>query len=164
MELHKQQLEFQQFTLQKTELQQNKLEELLVNSLNGLKNSEKDTIYSQSTIYNLTETFEYVPENDKTFEAFYWHYEDIVNVDCEQWPRKKRYVYCEENWEQPNNRFVDFILPKKTTDLDFSETFKLLSELFGPNNLVPQTLEMPKHIQGQSARFPNVCSIGEQAL
>ena len=29
--------------------------------------------------------------------------------------------------------FVDFILHKKTTDLDFSETIKLLSELFGPN-------------------------------
>ena len=35
MELHKQQLEFQQFTLQKTELQLKQLEELLVNSLNG---------------------------------------------------------------------------------------------------------------------------------
>ena len=35
MESHKQQLEFQQFTLQKTELQQKQLEELLVNSLNG---------------------------------------------------------------------------------------------------------------------------------
>ena len=41
MELHKQQIEFQQFTLQKTELQQKQLEELLVNSLNGSKNSEK---------------------------------------------------------------------------------------------------------------------------
>ena len=28
---------------------------------------------------------------------------------------------------------VDFILPKKTTDLDFSETIKLLSKLFGTN-------------------------------
>ena len=37
MELHKQQLEFQQFTLQKTELQQKCFEELLVNSLNGSK-------------------------------------------------------------------------------------------------------------------------------
>ena len=35
LELHKQQLEFQQFTLQKTELQQKHVEELLVNSLNG---------------------------------------------------------------------------------------------------------------------------------
>ena len=30
-----------------------------------------------------------------------------------------------------HNRFVDFILPKKTTDLDFSETINLL---FGPNS------------------------------
>ena len=35
MELHKQQLEFQPYTLQKTELQQKHFEELLVNSLNG---------------------------------------------------------------------------------------------------------------------------------
>ena len=31
------------------------------------KNSEKDTIFSQSTIYNSIDTFEYIPENDKTF-------------------------------------------------------------------------------------------------
>ena len=61
------------------------------------KNSE-NTIFSQSSIYNSIETFEYVPENDKIFEAFY---KDIFNVDCEQWPCKKRYVYYEENWEQP---------------------------------------------------------------
>ena len=35
------------------------------------KNSEKDTVFSQSTIYNPIDIFEYVPENDKTFEAFY---------------------------------------------------------------------------------------------
>ena len=34
MELHKQQLKFQQFIQQKTELQQKHFEELLVNSLN----------------------------------------------------------------------------------------------------------------------------------
>ena len=57
------------------------------------KNSEKDTIFSQSTIYNSINQFEYVPENDKTFEAFYRRYEYIFNVDCEQWPSEKRYVY-----------------------------------------------------------------------
>ena len=46
------------------------------------KNSEKDTIFSQSTIYNSIDTFEYVPENEKTFEAFSRRYEDIINVDC----------------------------------------------------------------------------------
>ena len=57
-----------------------------------------------------------------------------------------------------HNRFVDFILPKKTIDLDFSETIR------AQHNLVLQTLEIPKHSQGQPARFSNVCSIGEQAL
>ena len=90
MELHKQQLEFQQLTLQKTELQQKHFKELLVNSLNGSNNSEKSTIFSQSSIYNMTETFEYVSENDKTFEDFYQRYEDIFNVDWEKWPCIKK--------------------------------------------------------------------------
>ena len=34
------------------------------------KKPEKDTIFSQNTIYNSIEKFEYVPENDKTFEVF----------------------------------------------------------------------------------------------
>ena len=66
MELHKQQVKFQQFTLQKTELKQKQLEKLLLNLWNGSKNSEKDTIFSQSTIYNSIEIFQYVPETDKT--------------------------------------------------------------------------------------------------
>ena len=111
MELHKQQLEFQLFTLQKTEQQQKQLEELHINSLNGSKNSEKDAIFSQSSIYNSIDTFEYVPENDKTFEAFYWRYEDIFNVDCEQWPSKKKIrLLLRKLGTAEHNRFVDFIL------------------------------------------------------
>ena len=41
MELHKQHIEFQQFTQQKTELQQKLLEKLRVNSLNGSKTLKK---------------------------------------------------------------------------------------------------------------------------
>ena len=123
MELYKQQLKYQLFTLQKTELQQKYFEELLVNTLNGSKNSEKHTIFSESTPYNSIETFEYVPENDKMFEAFYRRYEDIFNVDCEQWPSKKKVrLLLRKLGTIEHNRFIDFILPKKTTDLDFSET------------------------------------------
>ena len=53
------------------------------------KTLKKDKIFSLSTIYNSIDTFEYVPENDKVFEAFYRRYEDIFNIDCEEWPRKK---------------------------------------------------------------------------
>ena len=47
------------------------MKELLLKSLNGTKTSENDTTFSQGTIYRTIETFEYVPENDKTFAAFY---------------------------------------------------------------------------------------------
>ena len=98
------------------------------------KNSEKDTVFSQSTIYNSTETFESVPVNDKTFEAFNRSYEDIFTVDCEQWPSEKTVrQLLRKLGTTEHNRFVDFMLPKKTTDLDFSETIKLLLEQFGPN-------------------------------
>ena len=46
---------------------------------------------------------------------------------------KKVYLQLRKLGTTEHNRFVEFILTKKTTDLDFSETIKLLSELFGPN-------------------------------
>ena len=50
----------------KSEERQNQMEELLLKSLNGIKTSEKDTTFSQDTIYSTRETLGYVPENDKT--------------------------------------------------------------------------------------------------
>ena len=78
LRLHKQQLKFQHLTLQKTELQQKHFDELHVNSLNGSKFWKRHDIFP---IYNSIETFEYIPEKDKTFEAFYSRYEHIFNVD-----------------------------------------------------------------------------------
>ena len=65
----------------------------------------KDTIFSQCTMYNSIETFEYVPENDKTLEAFYRRYEDIFNVACE----KKVRLLLRKLGTTEHNRFVDFI-------------------------------------------------------
>ena len=91
-------------------------------------------MFSQITIYKSIETFEYVPENEKKFEAINWRYEDIFNVDCEEWPWEKKVgLLLRKLGTTEHNRFVGFILPKKTTDLEFSEIIKLLSELFGPN-------------------------------
>ena len=56
------------------------MEELLLKSLNCTKAPEKNI-----TMYNTIETFECVPENDKTFDAFYRRYEDVFNVDCKEW-------------------------------------------------------------------------------
>ena len=50
----------------KSEERQNQMEELLLKALNGTKTSENDI-----TMCSTIETFEHVPENDKTFDAFY---------------------------------------------------------------------------------------------
>ena len=118
--------------LMKSEERQNQMEELLLKSLNGTKTSENET-FSQGTIYSTIETFESVPENNKTFYAFYRRFED---VDCKEWSNKKKVrLLLRKLCTTKHIRFVDFILPRKKTtmNLEFSETVKLLSELFGPN-------------------------------
>ena len=72
-------------TLMKSEERQNQMEELVLKSLNGTKTSENDI-----TMYSTIETFEYVPENDKTFDAFYKRYEDVFNVDRKEWSNEKK--------------------------------------------------------------------------
>ena len=67
----------------KSEERQNRMEEVLLKSLNSTKTSENDTFY-QGTIYNTMETFEGIPEKDKTFDAFYRRYEALFNVDCKE--------------------------------------------------------------------------------
>ena len=64
---------------------QNQMEKLLLKLLNSTKTSE-----NYYTMYSTIETFEYVPENDKNFDAFYRRYEDIFNVDCKEWSNEKK--------------------------------------------------------------------------
>ena len=80
------------------------------------------------------ETFIYLPPEDKTFEAFYRRYEDRFTVDCEDWTNaKKVHFLLRKLGTTEYSKFVDYILPKKTSELEFSEAVKLLSELFSPN-------------------------------
>ena len=76
------------------------MEELLLKLLNGTKTSENDTTFSHGIIYSTIETFQYVAENDKTFDAFYKQYVDVFNVDCKEWSNEKKYVYYSRNCVQ----------------------------------------------------------------
>ena len=83
----------------KSEEWQNQIEELLLKSLNCTKAPENDII-----MYSTIETFKYVPENDKTFDAFYRWYEDVFNVDCKEWSNEKKGMFISQeighNWTQ----------------------------------------------------------------
>ena len=82
-------------------------------------------------MWNALETFSYAPDEDKTFEAYYRRYEDIYITDCADWTdAKKVWLLLRKLGTVEHNKFVDYILPKKTCELGFLETVKLLSELF----------------------------------
>ena len=55
-------------------------------------------------------------------------------VDCEDWTNTKKVrLLLRKLGTTEYSKFVDYILPKKTSELEFSEAVKLLSELFSPN-------------------------------
>ena len=89
------------------------MEELLLKSLNCTKAPENDI-----TMYSTIETFEYEPENDKTFDAFYRRYEDVFYVDCKECSNEKKVrLLLRKLGTTEHSRFVDFIhppTPKKT--------------------------------------------------
>ena len=95
--------------LMKSEEWQNQMEELLLKSLNCTIAPENDT-----TMYSTIETFEYVPENDKTFDAFCRWYEDIFNVDCKELSNEKKVpLLLRKLGTTEHSRFVDIIIPAK---------------------------------------------------
>ena len=82
-------------------------------------------------MWNAVETFIYAPDEDKTFEAYYRRYEYIYVTDCaDLTDAKKVRRLLRKLGTVEHNKFVDYIFPKKTCELGFLETVKLLSELF----------------------------------
>ena len=95
----------------KSEERQNQMEELLFKSLNCTKAPKNDI-----TMYSTIETFEYVPKNDKTFDAFYRWHEDVFNENSKEWSNEKKVrLLLRKLGTTEHSRFVDFIL-KKTTN------------------------------------------------
>ena len=55
-------------------------------------------------------------------------------MDCEDWTNAKEVRFLLRKLGTTEySKFVDYILPKKTSELEFPEAVKLLSELFSPN-------------------------------
>ena len=67
------------------QIQRKQQEELFLKVLNKTEPSENNTAFFHNTIWNSMETFIYLPEEDKTFKAFFRKYEDLFTVDCEDW-------------------------------------------------------------------------------
>ena len=92
---------------------------------------ENHNAFSQTAVWSTVENFNYNPENGVTFAHFYRRYEDIFLSDCSSWPDPKRVRFLlRKLGAAEHTKFVNFILPKKTSELNFQETVTLLTELF----------------------------------
>lgn len=57
---------------------------------NKQQNIEKEATFSQDAVWNTIETFNYSLEEDKNFEDYFRRYEDIYNIDCQNWTEAKK--------------------------------------------------------------------------
>ena len=96
------------------------------------KNVDDENAFSQSAIWAAIDTFHHEPEKGLTFENYYRRFEDTFKVDCSQWSdAKKSRLLLRKLGQAEHEKFVDYILPKKSNELTFDETIKLLTELYG---------------------------------
>ena len=109
------------------------MEELLLKSLNGTKISENDTMFSQGTIYSTTKTLSMYQKMIKPLIHSTDDMKTYLTWTAKNGQTKKRYVYYSGNRVQLNTVGSLILSSQKAMDLEFSETVKLLSELFGMN-------------------------------
>ncbi|XP_026441989.1 uncharacterized protein K02A2.6-like, partial [Papaver somniferum] len=96
--------------------------------------SESDqTVFSQTAIWSALETFYYVPEEDLTFEAYFRRFGDVFRIDCKSWSEQMKVrLLLQKLGAAEHAKFVDYIIPKQTSELSFDEAVKFLMELYCP--------------------------------
>ena len=75
--IREQQIEHKEAMSRYEEMQNKHLEiqKLTLEKLNNNQANEGNSSYSNNTIFNSLETFNYVPDEEKTFEAYFKRYE-----------------------------------------------------------------------------------------
>ena len=111
---------------QKADERMQKTESLLQALISGDQTLESNEAFPQSAVLNTISNFIYCPESNQTFTTYFRRYEDLYNIDCSNWSDQKKVRLL------LSKLGADYILPQKTSDQMFTETVKLLTELFSP--------------------------------
>ena len=118
---------------QKADERMQKTESLLQALISRDQTLESNVDFPQSTVLNTLNDFIYCPESNQTFAMYFRRYEYLYNIDYSNWlDQKKIHLLLSKLGAAEHDKFVDNILPQKTRDLTFTETVKLLTELFSP--------------------------------
>ena len=87
--------------------------------------------FSQNVIW--IENFSYSPEEEVTFMRYFKTYEDLYTTDCVNWSdSKKARLLLGILGTTEQTKFINYILPRKASELTFADAVELLMELFSP--------------------------------
>lgn len=111
---------------------QNEQRHLYNISING-QNEDSENAFSQNAIWSAIENFKFAPEEEITFASYFKRYENLYNADCASWAdHKKVRILLKKLGTAEYTKFVNYILPKKTSYLKFKEAVQLLIVVFSP--------------------------------
>ena len=126
--------DFQRKTLQQQEqfekmLTRHQKDQMTLLEIATSKKSENDNVFLQSAIWSAIENFIYAPDEGTTFATYYRRYRDVYETDCRQWSEgKKVRLLLRKLGTNEHSKFVDYILPKRTSELTFAEAVDSLTE------------------------------------
>ena len=122
---------------QKADERMQKTESLLQALISRDQTQESNVAFPQSAVLNTINNSIYCPESNQTFATYFRRYEDLYNINCSnRSDQKKVRLLLSKLGAVEHDKFVDYILPQKTSDLTFTKTVKLLTELFSPKTLL----------------------------
>ena len=71
-----------------------------------------------------------VPEEDLTFETYFRRIGDVFRIGCKSWSEQMKVRLQLQKLGAAEHKFVDYIIPKQTSELSFDEAVKSLMELY----------------------------------
>ena len=94
---------------------------------------ENEFSFLQNAIWCVIENFSYSPEEDVTFASYFRRYEDLYTTDHVKWSdSKKVHLLLRKLGTSEHTKFINYILPRKASELTFAEAVELLMKLFSP--------------------------------
>ena len=126
-------MEFQQ-RLAEIQIQSDKKIEILTQVINkNIQSCDGEDSFTENAVWSAIETFEYQPNEDISFEAYFRRYEDIYANDCKNWSDSKKVRLLTRKLDTAKHtRFINYILLRITNEPTFQEAVKLLTDLFSP--------------------------------
>ncbi|VDP94232.1 unnamed protein product, partial [Echinostoma caproni] len=86
---------------------------------------------TSDNLANAITEFTYDADAELTFECWYARFGDIFTVDCALWEHTDKVrLLMRKLGPVEHQRYTNYILPSKPTDVQFSETVKCLTQIF----------------------------------